>query len=132
MSLHDAVHLGQTETRAESALGGEERLEGALSDFRRHAGSGVANLEANLVVGDQRAKSERAPANHRVERVVDEIEQRFAQLTGDADDLRALTDFALEMDRAAAGALGPERTRHRDHFVADHREIDRFFAIALE
>ncbi len=36
-----------------------------------------------------------------------------------------------EFDRAAARALGPERTRHRDDFVAHEREIHDLLALRL-
>ena len=42
------------------------------------------------------------------------------------------TRFAVEMDRAAARALRPQRTRHRDDFVADHRQIDELLALGLQ
>src|SRR2546423_436379 len=86
MALPYAIHLGKAEPRARFALGGEEGLERTLADFRRHADSGVADLDADLAAGRIRPDCQRSAAGHRIERILDEIEQRLTQFTGDAAD----------------------------------------------
>src|SRR5436190_18954948 len=78
VTLHDSVDLGKPESGSSSALCREEWLERALSHFGRHADAGVADLEMHSVYSNACAHAEGAATIHRVERVLHEIEQRFA------------------------------------------------------
>jgi hypothetical protein len=63
-------------------------------------------------------------ARHRVERVLHQVEQRLAQLAGDAAHRDVGREALLERDDAPLRALLPHRPRHR-HDLLDHdREID--------
>jgi hypothetical protein len=119
VSLYDAVYLGQAETGAGLALCCEKGLECALTHFGRHTNAGVSDFDAHLATGRVRPNGQRAASGHRVERVLDEIEQRLAQLPGDTAHHHAAPEVPLELYNAAFGPLGPERTRHRDDLVAD-------------
>src|SRR6185437_15271219 len=109
MTLHDAVHFGQAEARARRALRGEEGLERTLAHFRRHADTRIAHFESNLAVGDDGAQTERAAPGHGIERVLDEVEQRLADLSRNAAHDGAVGEVTVELNRAAARALGPQR-----------------------
>ena len=104
----DAVHLSQAESRALLPLGGEEGLERALADLGGHADCRSPHFELNLVlVEDGGMDGQGAAGLHRVERVLDEIEQRFAELAGDAAHERAGGELPLELDLAASRPLRP-------------------------
>ena len=132
VALHYAIHLGKAEPRARFALGGEEGLERTLADFGRHADSGVADLDADLAAGRIRPDCQRSAAGHRIERVLNEIEQRLTQFTGDATDHHAAPEVPLELHHAPLGTFCPKRARHGDDFIAHLREIDQFLALTLE
>ena len=53
-------------------------------------------------------------------------------LTGDAAHHRQCPsrEIAVEMNGAAARALGPQWARHRHDLVADHRQIDGLLPLA--
>src|SRR5688572_28619180 len=109
MSLHDAVDLRETETGALLPFGGEKRLERALAHLGRHADAGVDHLELHRVSRHRGLDAEGPACLHRVERVLHEVEQRFAELAGDTTHQRAAGELPLELDLATAGALRPER-----------------------
>jgi len=107
MPFHDSVHFSKPEAGSCPPLRREERLERALTDFRRHADARVADLEVHGVRCHARAKPKRSAAVHRVERVLYEIEQRFAQLARDPTNHRHVGEVAAEMDHSATRALSP-------------------------
>src|SRR6185503_6617826 len=86
--LDDAMHHRQPEASAlADALGGEERLGGALQRLLVHAGTGVDRGDADIATGGKaqlvaleqrrlmRAEDQRPALRHRVARVEREVEQ---------------------------------------------------------
>src|SRR2546423_15523831 len=114
MALPYAIHLGKAEPRARFALGGEEGLERTLADFRRHADSGVADLDADLAAGRIRPDCQRSAAGHRIERILNEIEQRLTQFTSDPADHDAAPEVPLRLHHAPLSTCCPKRQQTGD------------------
>ena len=70
-------------------LGREERLERARDDLRRHARSGVGDLDHDPVALGAGAHREGARAVHRVDGVVDQVGPDLVELAGVGLDRRA-------------------------------------------
>src|SRR5688572_9585324 len=107
--FRDAVHFRETKPRPHLAFCREERLEGALADFGRHADARVADLEIDVVFDDRGPDAECSARLHRIEGILDEVQQGFTELARDPADVRAGRQIALELNLSATSTLGPER-----------------------
>src|SRR5262249_18518579 len=131
MPFYNSINFGKAEAGSRAPFRREKRFERALAHLGGHAHARVAHLESSLVTIDRGAQSERAAVRHGVERVLHEVEQCFTNLAAQSADDRAASEVSLQLHRAAARALGPERAGHRHDLVADEREIDGLLAFRL-
>src|SRR5215472_12230897 len=89
MLLDDAINRIQPESRPVSdRLGGEKRLENAVSDLRRYSGAIVPNLNQNAVKLGCGPHQHLAASVHSVYRVIDEIGPNLVQLAAARADTR--------------------------------------------
>ena len=128
MAARDTIHLGKAQARAVHSLGRKEGLERALTHLFGHADAGITHGDADLIRVSRRPDAQRATASHGIERVLHEVEECFAQFTGDATHHRARRKRLLELDDATLRPFPPERTRHGHHLLHHDGQIHCVFA----
>src|SRR5690606_12199202 len=132
VASHDPEHLRQTEARTASALRCEERIEGLIRHLWWHSDSIVLNLDDCAVTAEVCAHCEHAALLHRIECVVDEVEQCFADLACNCADPDIRHEFAVQAHPSTAGPLGPERACHCDYLVGDYGQVHESMLGVLE
>ena len=75
MALHDPVDHGQSQAGPVGAFGGEKRFKTALPCFRRHAGAGINDPDADRFLIDSCVQPDFSSDWHKVQSIEDEVRQ---------------------------------------------------------
>ena len=109
----DPVRRRKAEAGSALTFGRIERFKDARDDFRSHAGARVRNPETRRLAVDARANFNSAAAWHCIDRIEDQIEHHFAQLSRVTESVHRSRRSNAHIDRTGAvGGVGlPLRTR---------------------
>src|SRR5688572_17472709 len=119
MALDDAENHGEAEAGSQIALGGKEWLQASPAHFLGHAAPGVADGEGDALLLELGRERDLVALRHGVDRVEDEVGERFAELRRVAQDARDLAWLDPDGDLAAGrgGLAAPARLGESDRLL---------------